>query len=290
MRDIFICNTSKGMVEVISLDSFKLEKSIKLNEFGENDGPHGICVSEDKLFTANNYSNTISLIDLSRKEHVKNIYIGAHCNDLKIYNNNAYVVCGDSNSLVIFNMNKMEIVEVIPCGIYPHSIDICKVNGMMVVTNFIDNSLTIVDLNDTKKFKKTRIGPNPTKAVFSYDGNYIYTCESNMEKSRDGSISILSSKNLTIIDRIAVGKIPIDFYYDGKSVIVSNFSEGVLRIVDILRFKETKRIIVGGMPKAIMKYNDEIYFCDYMTNSLIKIKKDKEALPINGELNGIIIA
>lgn len=290
MRNIFICNTSKGMVEVISLDSFKLEKSIKLNEFDENDGPHGICISEGRLFTANNYSNTISLIDLNKKEHVKNIYIGAHCNDLKIYNNNAYVVCGDSNSLVLFNIDKMEIVEVIPCGIFPHSIDICKANGMLVVTNFIDSSLTIVDLNDTKKFKSTKIGPNPTKAVFSYDGNYIYTCESNMEKSRDGSISILSSKNLTVIDRIAVGRIPIDFYYDGKSVIVSNFSEGALRFVDILRFKETKRIIVGGMPKAITKYKDEIYFCDYMTNSLIKIKEDKEALPISGELNGIIIA
>ena len=42
-------------------------------------------------------------------------------------------------------------------------------------------------------------------------------------------------------------------YYDGRYSYVSNFGDGTISIVDTSRYKEVKRLIVGGMPRGIVK-------------------------------------
>lgn len=295
MKNIFISNTSRNSIEVIDIETFTKVTSIKLNE-NENEseiGPHNLCSYNNKIITANNYSNGISVIDKNSFCKIEDIYIGAHCNDIKTFENYAYVACGDSNNVAVFDLEKNLLTELLPCGNNPHSIELLKGKGLLLITNFSDNSITIFNLKDKTEVANIRVGPNPTKAVFSYDGNFVYVCESNVYGNGDGSIAIISLKNLSVINRIGVGKIPIDFFYEGNYCYISCFGEGMIRIIDILNMKIVEKINVGGIPKSILRRKDKLYYCDYLNNSIIKIeitKEDKNAITLNGELNGMIIA
>lgn len=293
MKNIFISNTSRSSIEVIELETFTMVTSIKLNDDGRNVGPHNLCLYNDKIITANNYSNGITIIDKNQLCKVEDIYIGAHCNDIKTFGNYAYVACGDNNNVAVFDLEKKNLLELLPCGDNPHSIDLLKSKGLLLVSNFNDNSITLINLNYKTEITNIKVGPNPTKAVFSYDGNYIYVCESNVYGNGDGSIAIICLKNLSVINRVAVGRIPIDFYYDGNFCYISYFGEGIIRIVDISNKKVIEKINVGGIPKSIIRLKDNLYYCDYLSDSIIRtniVKEDKKAITLGGELNGMIIA
>lgn len=293
MKNIFISNTSRNSIEVINLETFTKVISIKLNDEENLIGPHNLCIYNDKIITANNYSNSVSIIDKDALCKIDDIYVGSHCNDVKTFRHYAYVACGDNNNVAIFDLEKNFLSELLPCGNNPHNIDLLKRKGLLLTSNFSDNSITLANLNNKTEISNIKVGPNPTKAVFSYDGNCIYVCESNVCGNGVGSIAIISLKNLSVINRVAVGKTPIDFYYDGNYCYVSYFGEGIIRIVDICNKRVVEKINVGGIPKSILRFKNYLYYCDYLSNSIIKtniIKEDKKAITLGGELNGMIIA
>lgn len=293
MKNIFIANTSRDSIEVIDLETFTKVISIKLNDEEKIIGPHNLCVYNDKIITANNYSNGISIIDKKNLCKTKDIYIGAHCNDVKTFGNYAYVACGDNNNIAVFDLEKNNLLELLPCGNNPHSIDLLKSKGLVLVSNFNDNSVTLLNLKNKNEVLNINVGENPTKAVFSYDGNYIYVCESNVYGSGDGSIGIISLKSLSIVNRIVIGKTPIDFNYDGNYCCISYFGEGMIRLINIWNKKVIEKVNVGGIPKSILRIKNEVYYCDYLSNSIIKVditKEDKKAITLGGELNGMILA
>ncbi|MHC1683569.1 MAG: YncE family protein [Clostridiaceae bacterium] len=293
MKNLFISNTSRSSIEVINLDTFSKIASINLNDSNNSNGPHNLCIYNDKIITANNYSNGISMIDRKLLVKIEDIYIGAHCNDVKTFKNYAYVACGDNNNVAVFDLEKSNLVELLPCGNNPHNIDILKTKGLLLISNFDENTITLVNLNNKTEIMNIKVGPNPTKAIFSYDGNYAYICESNIYGNGEGSLSIISLKNLNVINRIGIGKTPIDFHYDGNYCYISCFGEGVIKILDLSNNKVIKKINIGGIPKSIIRSKENIYYCDYLSSSIIRTgiaKEDKKAITLGGELNGMIIA
>ena len=277
MKNIFISNTSRSSIEVIDLETFCIVTSIKLNDDGINIGPHNLCLYNDKIITANNYSNGITIIDKKTLCKIEDLYIGAHCNDIKTFRNHAFVACGENNNVAVFDLEKKNLLELLPCGNNPHSIELLKSKELLLISNFDDNSITLINLRNKNEIINIKVGANPTKAVFSYDGNYIYVCESNVYGNGDGSIAIICLKNLSVINRIAVGKIPVDFYYDGNYCYISYFGEGIIRIVDICNKKLIEKINVGGIPKSILRMKENLYYCDYLSNSIIRISIGKES-------------
>jgi YVTN family beta-propeller protein len=69
----------------------------------------------------------------------------------------------------------------------------------MLISNFENDSITIVDLEDKKNIKNIRVGSYPTKALFTVAGNCILICESNIGTDTRGSISILSLKTYRVL-------------------------------------------------------------------------------------------
>ncbi|MCY6482796.1 YncE family protein [Clostridium aestuarii] len=291
MNWLYVCNTSSDNISVVNIREFKEEFKISLKvSNAEKIGPHGICIYKDKLLVANNYSNTISVIDVKEKKEIERHFIGMHCNDAVVYKDKAYVICGELNYVVVFNLITNKIDEQIPCGELPHSIEINKQKKLLLISNFENDSLTLIDLEDKKNIKNIRVGAYPTKALFSVGSNHILVCESNIGADIRGSIGILSLKNFRIVNKILVGKYPVDMYIDSKCCFVSNFGEGTVSIVDINNYKEIKKINLGGMPRGIIKINDYIYVGDNYNNLLIRanIQSDnKKAISIGGEPNGM---
>lgn len=292
LRKLYVCNTSSDCISKVDLDSYIEEEKIYLDsENLKRIGPHGIYVHENKIITANSYDNSISLVNMDSYE-TESYFTGMHCNDLSVYDNKVYVICGDSDDILVFDLDKKHIVEAIPCGNLPHSIYICKKRNLIIVANMNSDSITIIDGAENGNIKSVRVGAYPTKAVITADGNYILVCESNIGMDSKGSISIISLKNLNVLYKIPVGNSPVDMYFNERFCYVSNFGEGTVSIVDINNYKEIKKIEVGGMPRGILEDEKYLYVGDNYNNLLIRIDKrneNKKAIAIGGEPTGMTL-
>ena len=294
MSYIYVCNTSSDCISKVNVEEFREESKITLNTgLSDRIGPHGICEYHDKIITANSYSNNISVIDTKQGREESKHFIGMHCNDVIVYDNNAYIICGESNNVVVFDLIKNKISEEIPCGNLPHSIAINKETGILVVSNMENDSITLIDCHNKDETKSIKVGSYPTKAIFTVDNKYILVCESNIGSDYRGSIGIISMKNFKMIYRIPVGNCPVDMVCDERYCFVSNFGEGFISVVDINYYEVMKKINIGGMPRGIIKYNQFVFVGDNYNNLLMKVNifsEDKKIIPIGGEPTGMILS
>lgn len=290
---LYVCNTSSDNISKINLASFKEEIKIPLGMDKINKiGPHDLCVYNDMLLSANMYSSSLSFISLNEDKEIENYFIGMHCNGVKVWQDNAYVICGETNSLFLFSLTKKKIIEEIPCGIFPHCISICEKNNLAVVANMHSESITLIDLSSKECIKSIKVQSYPTKATFSEDGRYILVCESKMGLNRRGTLNIIDLKTLESLKRIEAGSCPVDIFLDGKYCFISNFADGTLSIIDINNRKEEKRIKIGGMPRGIVKSGKYLYAGDNYNNVLVQvdlIKESKKVITIGGEPTGMTL-
>lgn len=293
MNNLYVCNTSTDTISKINLIAFKEEKQISLRRNSLNKiGPHGICVYEDKLLVANSFGNSLSIIGISEEEEIENYFIGMHCNGVEVCEHNAYIICGELNNVIVFNLIMKKIIEEIPCGSFPHSININNNKALAVIANMHSDSITIFDCLNREKVIQLSVSEYPTKAIISDDGQYIFVCESRLGIRPSGTLSIIEVNSLKTIAKIKLGNSPVDMYAEQDYCFISNFGDGTISIVDINKLKEVKKIKIGGMPRGIVKYNKHVYAGDNYNNLLIQVdieKENKKVISIGGEPTGMTL-
>lgn len=291
-RKLYVCNNYSDSISIIDTLSLKEIKKIKLNTDNKRKGPEGICLYKENILVANNYSNSLSFFNLNNYKMQQEFFIGAYCSDVKVCNNNAYIICRDSNSIVKFNIIEEEISEIAPCENMPRRIDIYKPKRIIVTANMLSDSITILKIEDFNFIKNIRVGSYPTKAVFGVDGNNIFVCESNIGADSCGSIAIFSLKDLKVLYRVPVGKTPVDMYIEKNMCYVSNFGDGTISIVDLNKCIEIKRIEIGGMPECLMKDKGRIYVGDNYNNIIIcvDLKNNKKTILMKKEPSAMVLS
>lgn len=276
MSSLYLCNTSSDYISKVNLAMFKEETRIPMGmDKSSRVGPSGICAYKDKLLVANSYSNTLSIIDVQEEIETGNFFIGAHCSGVRVFKDNAYVICGELNSVIVFNLIKKKVTEKIPCGDFPYSISMDEVRGLAVVSNIRSDSITLIDCKNSESVVNIKVSAYPTNAVFDTSGKYILVCESNMGIKTNGNLKIIDVKSLKPLTNIIVGNSPLGICCDSSSCYISNFGDGTISIIDLVKFKEIKRIRVGGMPRDIIKDGKYIYFGDNSNNLLVQLDAEK---------------
>lgn len=291
MKNLYICNTSSDSVSKVNLETL-VEESIFIKENNFRKGPHGICKWNNSLLIANNFSNTISKIDLLNKNNLEEFYIGSRLTDVKAFNNMAYITCSENDNLIVFDLILNKIICQVSCGVYPHNIEIYETLNIALITNMISSTVSIFDLKTNEIIRSIPVGLFPTKSGITRHGELI-CCESHIGEEK-GYLSLIDFNSGEKIKSLELGKYPVDFYYDKKNdkVFVSNFEDGSISIVDVLDFKETKKINIHGMPRGIIRYGDYLYVGDNLNNNLIIIDyylNLKKIIPLGKEPNGMIL-
>lgn len=293
MSHLFVCNTSSDYISKVNLAMFVEESKIPLGvDKNIKVGPHGMCIYRDKLLIANSYSNSLSVIDMNEEKEIDNYFIGMHCNGVEVFEDNAFVICGELNSIIVFNLIKNKIVEKVPCGSFPHSVNINKSKKHMVISNMHSDNITLMDCRNRESTLNIKVSAYPTKAIFDQSGEFILVCESNMGIKPNGTLSVLEAKSLKLLGRVKLGNSPVDIYSDVNYCYISNFGDGTVSIVDIIGLKEIKRLKVGGMPRGIIKSGKFIYVGDNYNNLLLQInieKGSKKVISIGGEPTAMTI-
>lgn len=292
MSYLYVCNTFSDCISKIDIDKFlPMDDIFFKSSNSDKIGPHGICRYKDKIITADSFFNGISVIDENKKD-IKNYFIGMNCSNIITLENNAYITCSDSNDIIVFDLWKKEINELIPCGTFPFSIDIDKNKKLLLVSNMMDDSISVIDFSSKDNSRKIRVGHYPTKALFTSGGEYIIVCESNIGMDSRGSIAVISTKSSQILKRIPVGNCPTGICINCSTCYVSNFGDGTISILNINDKKEQRRINIGGMPKEIAMYDRYIFIADYYNNAIFKIdiyNEDKLKIKVKNEPNGLLI-
>lgn len=289
MEGICVCNIASNSLSFIDINDYKVGTCpITLGECPS--GPHGICLWSEFIVTANSYSNSISFVSIRDKKEEKNVYVGAYPNDVKVYLNKIYVVCGESNSLAIYDLNEEKIIKEIALDLYPHSIDINKC-GMAAIVNMQSNKISIVDCNKDIKIKDISVGEFPTKCRITDDSKGIVVCESCLGMHVPGSITKYDIENESIGYKYKVGYGPVDFFTIEDKIYVSNFEEGSVSIVD-LKLEKLEKISLGGMPRGILLNGDKLYIADNFKNKLIVVdcitKKLEKTITLGNEPNAMV--
>lgn len=291
MSYIVLCNTGSDSLNKINTQSLKNE-SLALS-IGENPhGPHGLSLYNDKILVANNYNNSISIINYNDFIEEDNLYVGAHPNDIVAYNGIAYVSCGESNSLIIYDLVNERINFEVPTGRFPHNITLLKEKNLIFISNMGDDSISVIDYVNNKEIKRIQVESTPIKITLSNDKKYLYVCMSYLGHDKNGSIGIIELESLKLINKIMVGFSPVDLFEEDEYLYVSNLCDGSVSIVNLFKLKEENKITIGGMPRGIVKDKENIFVGDYLNGllNIISIKDEKiKAITIGIEPNSMTL-
>ncbi|OOM73610.1 YncE family protein [Clostridium sp. BL-8] len=291
MSYIILCNTGSDSLKKINTESLKIE-SLALS-IGESPfGPHGLSLYKGKILVANNYNNSISLINYNNFREEDNVYIGAHPNDIIANDDIVYVLCGESNSLIIYDLINERINFEIPTGRFPHNITLLKEKKLLFISNMVDDSISVIDYMNNKEIKRIRVESMPIKMIVSENNDYLYVCMSYLGQDKIGSIGIVELGTLELIDKITVGYCPVDLFQEVNHLYVSNLCDGTVSIISLPELKEIDKFEIGGMPKGIVKVNENLFVGDYL-NGLLKVinirDKKIKAISIGSEPNSMTL-
>lgn len=291
MSYIILCNTGSDSLNKINTENLN-NQSLFLSNGESPFGPHGLSLYKDKILVANNYNNSISLINYDSFKEESNLYIGAHPNDIVANNDIAYVSCGESNSLIVYDLANERVNFEVPTGRFPHNILLLEEKSLLFISNMCDDSISVIDYTSNAELKRIKVGNCPIKINISKNKKYLYVCMSYLGSDKNGSIGIIELKTLELVASVEVGLAPVDLFEEGNYLYVSNLCDGSISIVELNSLKEENKLIIGGMPRGIVKVENNIFVGDYLNGilNIIGIENKKiKAIPIGAEPNAMTL-
>lgn len=295
MNYLIVCNTGSDSISKIPLiynvNEALVSKELVLKKDREM-GPIGICVNNNISYIANNYDNSISIMDIELEKETDILYVGSKPNDLIEFKNYLYVVCSESNTLVMFDAIEKKAILDIKLNSWPYNLDINYSLNLIFVSNFQSDNISVIDTITNKVIRDLEVFEYPTKIKVSKDNKYLYVCESYMGDDKNGFIEIFDLSNFYSIKRIEVGKVPIDIYEENNIIYVANLESENITLINKENLTKITDLYVGGMPKNIVKYRDVIYVSDYLNGRLICINlkgNNRKSIAIGKEPNAMIL-
>ncbi|MBC5627438.1 YncE family protein [Clostridium sp. NSJ-6] len=290
MNSIIICNTGADSLSRITLDNLALEK-ITFNLGEKPIGPHGIKTYDDGFITTNSYSDSISFFDKNTFKEKKNAKIGPSPNDLIIYKKKVYTICGESNSVVVYDILEDKTSYEIATGSWPHSIDCDIEKGIAFITNFESNDITVINMENNNVLTKIEASEYPTKVLLSKNKEFIYVCESYLGHDKSGFLDVISTKTLKSIKRIEVGSSPMEVIEEEKNIYVSNFTDGTISVINKSNMMVMESMYVGGMPKGMVVHENKMYVLDYLKGKVYIVEDNKinKVIAIESEPNAMTL-
>lgn len=291
MKYIVVCNTGSDSLSRINLD-FTNSKEFEISFNGEKLGPSGMCIDSSNIYTANNYNNTVSIINRENFKEENRIYVGAYPNDLICYKDYLYISSSEANLISVYNKKEKRLEFDIPINGWPYSMAVDEERDIILAANFESNNISIIDTNINKVIKEVDTLKYPTKIKLSNDKKKFYVCESYMGEDLGGYIEIFDSYTFVSEGKIKVGKSPMDIEEDKDNLYVVNFEEGTLSVISKKLKKEVGKIFIGGMPKAIKLSGRDFIISDYFNSRILIINSidyKKRTIAVGKEPSAMII-
>lgn len=296
MNSLIVCNTGSDSISkiplVTSLSADIVCEEILLTEGERPLGPNGIYIKNNIAYITNNYSNSISILDMDTLKEKDTIYIGANPNDLIGYDKYLYIVCSESNAVVLYDLSENKIILEIKTNNWPYNIEVSKELGLIFITNFQNHNISVIDIETNKVIGELITLEYPTKVKVSNDDNLLYVCESYMGNESNGYIEVFNLITLKSLGKIEVGKVPIDIFEENNILYVCNLMDSSVILIDKFKLNRIKEIKINGMPRTLVKYKDILYIADYLNGRVICLdlrNNNTKAITVGKEPNAMTL-
>ena len=162
-NEIFVTCGEANSVAVYNMKEKRVDFVIPVGCF-----PHNIeiCKNMKLAFTSNMGDDTISVIDIEKKQEIKKITVENTPIKINLSNNNHYLyVClsylgYDKEGYVgIISLKTLELIDKIKVGISP--VDLYEESGYLYVSNFCGKSISIINLDNLKEEKQIEVSGMP---------------------------------------------------------------------------------------------------------------------------------
>jgi YVTN family beta-propeller protein len=271
---IVVCTSAREEEKVISLKSNPI---IPSGSF-----PIGIDINPitNKLYVANQFSNTISVIDIEKSIVEKNIDVGNSPYDVDVnpFSNRIYSSNRDSNSISVIDGFTNNELTAIPVGKSPLGIGINLATSWIYVANFNSGTITVIDAIDNHIIKSLKFATLPYDIVINPHTNKVFVTDLGKN-----SVLVLDGSNNTLISTIPVGSKPsaLAINTQTNTIYVSNFLNNSVSVINGTSNKLETNIKVKDNPVgiAVNPRTNKIY-----VNNLV----DNSVSVINGETNKVI--
>lgn len=292
MSYIIACNTGSDTLSRIDIKSMEIV-NLNLRKGIKPFGPHGISVYNNHILCANSYNNSISIIDAKSFEEKCCIYAGSHPNDVICHNGKMYVLCGEANSVNVYDIENYEIEYDIPVGIFPHNISIDYKTNIGFICNWGEDSISVLDFGKNEIINTLKIGEIPIKSIVANNKKYLFVLISNIGFESNGKVIMIDLENYEFVNEIETGHGSADMYeYEGK-LYVSNLCDSSISMINLQNFKEESKIsLKASMPRGLVVHKNSIYCNDYMNGilNIIDLENNKiKALSIGKEPNALML-
>ena len=258
-----IANVSSSLPSILS------NSGIAVNTF-----PVGIAVNPNtnKVYVANEYSNTVSVIDTETDKVQATINVGSfpYGIDINPLNNRIYVTNRGSNTVSVIDGSIDTKLLDIAVGKSPVGIAVNPTANWIYVTNFVDGTLSIIDditneINDT-----ISVGKGPYGIAVNPLSNKIYI--TNVDSN---TVSVIDGKTKNITAKIPVGKKPaglaIDLTEGNNRLYVTNLASDSVSVIDTLTNKVIDNIAsIGDSPVgiAVNPSTSKLYISNIASNTV----------------------
>lgn len=244
--------------------------------------PVGIDINPitNKLYVANQFSNTISVIDTEKSEVEENIDVGNSPYDVDVnpFSNRIYASNRESNTVSVIDGFTNKVLTELHVGDSPVGIGINLATNWIYVANFDSKTISKIDPIDNKVKGSFNYASSPYDIIVNPHTNKLYV--SDFGKN---SVLVLDGNNDTLVSTISVGSKPsvLGINILTNTIYVSNFGSDSVSVINGTSNKIETNIKVGDNPVgiAVNPRTNKIY-----VNNLA----DYSISVINGTTNKVI--
>jgi len=153
---------------------------------GEFAFPAGIAVSPDgsRMFVAENLSNKVAVVDVSRQKVVTKIEVGEYPYDCVISNDGrlVYISNWGSRTVSVIDTSINQVVGTLFVGDHPNDLELTRDGKTLYVANANSNTVSVVDVGQGREIEaistalhpKSPIGSTPNAVALSPDEKTLY--------------------------------------------------------------------------------------------------------------------
>lgn len=248
-----VANKHDDTLTFINIGTLEMVETIST---GPN--PHEMVITPDqRVMYLSNYAppgGTISVIDLVRRKHVKQIptgeYTRIHGAAMAPDGKFAYFTAGQTGYVVEVETSAHEVTRGIPtCGKISHMVYVSPDGKRLYTANITSENVSVLDRVSGALITRIPCGKGVEGMAFTPDEKHLWAANQT-----GGSITIIDVATHKPIETFSCPGMPVRIHFsdDGTRAYIPSWTEeGVLIVMDVAARKEIKRIPVGSFAIGI---------------------------------------
>ena len=163
--------------------------------------------------------------------------------------NTGFVVDNDATAgrVQVINLapDSRKVIASIQAGRQPSELLILPDNRFGLVTTYIDNNVTLLDLRENKPLATIATGEGPGSLTCSPDGRFVYVAN---DTSNDVTVIDVAARAAMATIPVGVTPVQVNISTNGRFAYAVNQDEGTVSVIDTNRNTVIKTLTVGTKP------------------------------------------